>query len=110
MLYDVTVHIAAGELQEADLDEFSRTLEHAGLNVLGLALEEGPEGGPPWLHVESSVEAQSGYEARRIKGPPLFARALSEAGLQVEEHEIGIVLTRDAGHRIGTTVQESPSA
>jgi hypothetical protein len=104
MLYRITAHISpASEQTDPELDDLRRGLDRSGVETAALGVEE--IGGRRWLHVESSVEAISGYDARRIAGLVMFERALSEGGLRPDAYDIGISLTTD-DHRIEATAPE----
>jgi hypothetical protein len=76
----IVVHVEVDDDDPALLDRVRGALERRGLEARELVFHGATEG-DLLLHVGSAMEVLSGYEARRIQGPPLFAEVLREAGL-----------------------------
>lgn len=96
MLYRIVVHAALAGDEDGVLARLREVLEANGLEITVLTAHEAEPDGGRVLHVESAIEAPSGYHASAVSGPELFARLLEEAGLPTDRDAIMVEAQRPA--------------
>ena len=90
----IVVHAQVERDGEALLERVRAALERRRLESRELSFH-GAAAGELLIHVGSAMNVLSGYEARRVRGPALFAEVLREAGLALTPEDVDVRVDDD---------------